>query len=58
LPKTSQKKKDELERALREKKCSFARYDPHLPIEGMAINEVNVPISPSFLKMKNEAAMK
>ena len=34
-PKVSQKKKEELEMAFKQKRCSFARQDPHLPITGM-----------------------
>jgi hypothetical protein len=46
LPKTSVKKKLELEMALKDKKMPFARNDAHLPILGMVVNEKNYPISP------------
>ena len=39
--------------ALRDKNMPFARFDAHLPIEGMLINEKNYPISPKYLKQKN-----
>ena len=39
---------------MRDKKCSFARYDPHLPVEAMVINEVNYPISPKYIKNKRK----
>ena len=42
--------KEELLRAMYDKKESFARYDPHLPLEGMVINEANYPISPKHIK--------
>jgi outer membrane biogenesis lipoprotein LolB len=35
MPKPSQKKKIELEMALRDRKMPFARFDAHLPMEGM-----------------------
>ena len=54
LPKTSLKKKLELEMAMKKRECSFARYDAHLPIEGMLINEKNFPISPQHLKKKKQ----
>ena len=54
LPKTSLKKKYELEMALRDKKMPFAKADAHLPILGMVINEKNYPISPKHLKLKNQ----
>ena len=57
LPKPSQKKKMELEMALRDKKMPFARNDAHLPIEGMVINEKNYPISPKYLKMKKQGQL-
>ena len=50
LPVPSKKKVMELERAMRSKKSPFARQDPHLPIEGMVINEYNYPISPKHIK--------
>ena len=49
-PKQSQKKREELLRAIVDKKCSFARYDPHLPLDSMIINEPNYPISPKYVK--------
>ncbi len=54
-PKPSRRKKEELHKALIDKSCPMARYDAHLPIEGMVINEKNYPISPRYLKNKNEA---
>lgn len=49
-PKVSQKKKDELERAIRDGTSQFARQTPHLPLEAMTVNDPNHPLSPQFLK--------
>lgn len=50
-PKVSQKKKDELERAIVDVNGSqFARQTPHLPLEAMTVNDPNHPLSPQFLK--------
>ena len=49
-PKVSQKKRDELERAIRDGKSEFARQTPHLPLEAMTVNDPNHPLSPQFLK--------
>ena len=54
LPKQSKKKQAELERAFQEKKCSFAKYSPHIGIDAMLINDSNFPISPKFTKTRNE----
>lgn len=55
MPKVNQKKKEELKKAIKDKHCSFSRYDGHLPSEAMLINEKNYPISPKYLKEKTEA---
>ena len=35
-------------------KSPFSRASPHLPLAGMAVNERNFPIQPSFIKMRKE----
>lgn len=51
-PKVSKKKREELLHAQSERKCSFARYNSHLPMEAMALSDVKVPISPKYYKAK------
>ena len=49
-PKVSQRKKDELEMAFKNKSSPFARQDPHLPMHGMLKDMNGSPISPHFNK--------